>query len=173
MVVGMWAIDDPVLARALRPLDGVVGASWIPPAQSTRAMREYRRAFVHAFPGLPGKLAESPVVMAYHDSMEGVLRGIEDADGRLGEGRRRLHEALSHVRLDLPTGPVRLDENRHAVRQIYLKRIVFGDGGRQADRLVRVVPGVEQSFGGLLSKSPPPGPGSQPCRKATPPPWAR
>jgi hypothetical protein len=102
-----------------------------------------------------------------------VLRGIEDADGRLGEGRRRLHEALSHVRLDLPTGPVRLDENRHSVRQIYLKRIVFGDGGRRADRLVRVVRGVEQSFGGLLSKSPPPGPGSQPCRKATPPPWDR
>jgi len=173
MVVGMWAVDDPGLARALGPLDGVVGASWIPPAQSTRAMREYRRAFVHAFPGLSGKLAEAPLVMAYHDSMEGVLRGLEDADGRLGEGRRRLHEALSHVRLDLPTGPVRLDENRHSIRQIYLKRIVVGDGGRRADQLVHVVPGVEQSFGGLLSKSPPPGPGSQPCRKATPPPWAR
>jgi len=173
MVVGMWAVDDPGLARALGPLDGVVGASWIPPAQSTRAMREYRRAFVHAFPGLSGKLAEAPLVMAYHDSMEGVLRGLEDADGRLGEGRRRLHEALSHVRLDLPTGPVRLDENRHSIRQIYLKRIVVGDGGRRADQLVHVVPGVEQSFGGLLSKSPPPGPGSQPCRKATPPAWAR
>jgi branched-chain amino acid transport system substrate-binding protein len=136
-------------------------------------MREYRRAFVHAFPGLPGKLAEPPIVMDFHDSMEGVLRGLEDADGQLGEGRRRLHEALSHVRLDLPTGPVRLDENRNAVRRIYLKRIVFRDGRRQADQLVRVVPGVEQSFGGLLSKSPPPGPGSQPCRKATPPSWAR
>ena len=173
IVAGMWTMDDPALARALRPLDGVVGASWIPPAQSTRAMREYRRAFVHAFPGLPGKAAEWPLVMAYHDAMEGVLRGLEDADGRLGEGRRRFHEALSHVRLDLPTGPVRLDENRRSIRQIYLKRIVIGDGGRRADQLVHVVPGVEQSFGGLLSKSPPPGPGSQPCRKATPPPWAR
>jgi ABC-type branched-subunit amino acid transport system substrate-binding protein len=173
MVVGMWVIDDPVWASALGPLDGVVGASWIPPAQSTRAMREYRRAFVHAFPGLPGKAAEWPLVMAFHDSMEGVLRGIEDADGRLGEGRRRLHEALSHVRLDLPTGPVRMDENRHSIRQIYLKRIVVRGGGRRADELVHVVPGVDQSFGGLLSKSPPPGPGSQPCRKATPPSWDR
>jgi hypothetical protein len=25
----------------------------------------------------------------------------------------------------------------------------------------------------LLSQAPPPGPHSQPCRKATPPPWAR
>jgi branched-chain amino acid transport system substrate-binding protein len=173
IVAGMWTVDDPVLAPALGPLDGVVGASWIPPAQSTRAMREYRRAFVHAFPGLPGKTAEWPLVMAYHDSMEGVLQGIEDADGRLGEGRRRLLEALAHVRLDLPSGPVRMDENRNAIRQIYLKRIVVGAGGRRADQLVQVVPGVEQSFGGLLSTSPPPGPGSQPCRKATPPPWAR
>src|SRR5262249_3740896 len=129
--------------------------------------------FVHAFPGLPGKAAEWQFVMAFHDAMEGVLQGIEDADGRLGKGRRRLLEALSHVRLDLPTGPVRMDGNHNAIRQIYLKRIEIGDGGRRTDQVVHVVPGVEQSFGGLLSKSPPPGPGSQPCRKATPPPWDR
>jgi hypothetical protein len=38
---------------------------------------------------------------------------------------------------------------------------------------VGVVPEVEQTFGGLLSDAPSPGPGSQPCRKATPPPWVR
>jgi hypothetical protein len=58
MVAGMWTIDDPGLAGVLGHLKGDVGASWIPPAQSTRAMRGYRRAFVHAFPGLQRKTAE-------------------------------------------------------------------------------------------------------------------
>jgi hypothetical protein len=67
---------------------------------------------------------------------------------------------------------VHLDRNRQAVRNIYLKRISRG-GGRRVFQLVRVVPEVEQTFGGVLSAAPSPGPGSQPCRKATPPPWAR
>ena len=112
------------------------------------------------------------VVLAFHDAMEGLLRGLEAADGDLSDGRRRLREELARVRFDLPSSPVRLDRNRQAVRNVYLKRIDY-EGGKQVSRLVRVVPDVEQTFGGLLSKSPPPGPGSQPCRKATPPPWAR
>ena len=104
--------------------------------------------------------------------MEGLLRGLEAADGDLSDGRRRLREELARVRFDLPSSPVRLDRNRQAIRNVYLKRIDY-EGGKQVSRLVRVVPDVEQTFGGLLSKSPPPGPGSQPCRKATPPPWAR
>ena len=83
---------------------------------------------------------------------------------------RRLRRELARVSFDVPSGPVHLDRNRQAVRNTYLKRIGRGSGER-AFGLVRVVPGVEQTFGGLLSHAPAPGPGSQPCRKATPPPW--
>ena len=103
----------------------------------------------------------------------GLLRGIEASDGDLSDGRRRLRAELARVRLDLPSGPALLDRNRQAVRRTYLKRIVGGRGGKRTFELVRVVPGVEQTFAGLLSGAPAPGPGSQPCRKATPPPWAR
>jgi hypothetical protein len=65
-----------------------------------------------------------------------------------------------------------LDRNRQAVRNTYLERVGRG-GDRQKLQPVRVVPEVEQTFGGLLSDAPSPGPGSQPCRKATPPPWVR
>jgi len=100
------------------------------------------------------------------------LRGLEAAEGDLSDGRQRLREELARLRFDLPSSPVRLDRNRQAVRNVYLKRIGY-ENGKRAFRLVRVVPDVEQSFGGLLSNAPPPGPGSQPCRKGTPPPWAR
>jgi branched-chain amino acid transport system substrate-binding protein len=173
MVVGTYVLEDSnTLVPIDGPLGGVVGASSIPPAKATPAMRAHRTAFSKAFPGLPPSDAETPIVLAFNDAMEGLLRGLEAADGDLSDGRQRLREELARVRFDLPSGPVHLDRNRQAVRNIYLKRISRG-GGRRVFQLVRVVPEVEQTFGGLLSDAPAPGPGSQPCRKATPPPWVR
>jgi branched-chain amino acid transport system substrate-binding protein len=173
MVVGTYVLEDSnTLVPIAGPPAGVVGASSIPPANATPAMRAHRRAFSKAFPGLPPSDAETPIVLAYNDAMEGLLRGLEASDGDLSDGRQRLREELARVRFDLPSGPVHLDRNRQAVRNTYLKRIDRG-GGRRAFQPVRVVPGVEQTFAGLLSDAPSPGPGSQPCRKATPPPWVR
>jgi branched-chain amino acid transport system substrate-binding protein len=170
LVVGRYVLEDSnTIVPIAHPPAGVVGASSIPPANSTPAMRDYRRAFTKEFPGLPPSDAETPIVLAFNDAMEGLLRGLEASDGDLSDGRRRLREELARVRFDLPSSPVHLDRNRQAVRNTYLKRISRG-GGFQ---LVRVVPGVEQTFGGLLSDAPAPGPTSQPCRKATPPPWVR
>jgi branched-chain amino acid transport system substrate-binding protein len=171
IVVGTYVLEDSnTLVPIAGPLAGVVGASSIPPAGATPGMRRHRRAFSKAFPGLPPSDAETPVVLAYHDAMEGLLRGLEASEDDLSDGGRRLREELARVRLDLPSGPVHLDGNHQAVRNTYLKRISRGGAGPEF-RLVRTVPEVEQTFGGLLSDAPAPGPGSQPCRKATPPPW--
>src|SRR5262245_5741279 len=173
MVVGRYVLEDSNTLVPIAHLPaGVVGASSIPPANATPAMRAYRTAFSKAFPGLPPSDAETPIAMGFHDAMEGLLRGLEGSDGDLSDGRQRLREELARVRFHSPSGPVHLDRNRQAVRNTYLKRVGRG-GGRQAFQLVRVVPGVEQTFGGLLSDAPAPSPGSQPCRKASPPPWAR
>lgn len=171
MVVGTYVLEDSnTLVPIAGPLAGVVGASSIPPAGATPAMRRHRKAFSTAFPGLPPSDAETPVVLAYHDAMEGLLRGLEASDGELGDGRGRLREELARVSFDLPSGPVHLDRDHQAVRSTYLKRISRG-GSRREFRLVRTVPDVEQTFGGLLSGAQAPGPGSQACRRAAPPPW--
>jgi branched-chain amino acid transport system substrate-binding protein len=169
MVVGTYVLEDSnTLVPIAHPPVGVVGASSIPPANETPAMRRHRAAFSKAFPGLPPSYAETPLSLDYNDAMEGLLRGLDASEGDLSDGRRRLRTELARVRLDLPSSPVHLDRNHQAVRNTYLKRIGDGEGAFQ---LVSVVPGVEQTFGGLLSDAPAPGPGSQPCRKATPPPW--
>ena len=173
MVVGTYVLEDSnTIVPIAGPPAGVVGASSIPPANATPAMRAHRREFSKAFPGLPPSDAETPIVLAFNDAMEGLLRGVEASEGDLSDGRQRLREELTQVRFDLPSSPVYLDRNRQAVRNTYLKRVVRG-GGQRAFKLVRVVPEAEQTFGGLLSDAPSPGPGSQPCRKATPPPWVR
>ena len=90
-------------------------------------------------------------MLDFNDAMEGLLRGLEASDGDLSDGRQRLREELARVRLDLPSSPVHLDQNRQVIRNTYLKRVAR-TGGRRAFQLVRVVPGVEQTFGGLLSR---------------------
>ena len=173
LVAGTYVLEDSnTLVPIAHQPAGVVGGSSIPPADETPAMRRHRAAFSKAFPGLPPSYAETPLLLAFNDAMEGLLRGLDASEGDLSDGRRRLRGELARVRFDLPSSPVHLDRNRQAVRNTYLKRI-SGGGGKRKFRLVRVVPGVEQTFGGLLSDAPAPGPGSQPCRKATPPPWAR
>lgn len=174
IVVGAYVIGDPaVIASAGPRLDGVVGAAPVPPANSTAAMREHRRAFVDAFPSQPPEFAEGLHVLAFHDAMEGLLRGLEATDADLSRGRQRLRAALARVEFQAPASPVRLDRNRQAVRTTYVLRVAWPAGGKPSVELLRSVPAVEQTFGGLLSKAPPPGPGSQPCTKAAPPPWAR
>jgi ABC-type branched-subunit amino acid transport system substrate-binding protein len=174
IVVGSYVIEDPsIVSPVAAAIDGVVGASPIPPVGSTAVMRRHRREFARVFPGLPPGFAAGPIVLGYHDPMEGLLRGLEAAGADLSNGRARLREELGRVQIDVPGGPVRLDRNRQAVRNVYLKQIVSGAKGAYSLRLVRVVPEVEQTFGGLLSRAPSPGPGSQPCTRATPPPWSR
>jgi branched-chain amino acid transport system substrate-binding protein len=170
LVAGAYVLDDTNTLVPIAGLPaGVVGVSSIPPVNTTPAMRAHRKAFSTAFPGLPPEDAETAIVLAFHDAMEGLLHGLEAAEGDLSDGRQRLRDELARVRVDLPSGPVRLDRNHQAVRNTYVKRL-----SREGElQLVRVVPEVEQTFGGLLSEAPPPGPGSQPCRRATPPPWAR
>jgi branched-chain amino acid transport system substrate-binding protein len=170
LILGAYLMDDSNSFVHVALPAGVVGVSSTPPANSTPAMRRHRAEFSKAFPGLFPADAETRAVLAFHDAMEGLLRGIEAADGDLSDGRQRLHESLAEVRFDAPSSPVRLDRNRQAVRNTYVERV-----GREPRKreLVRVVPGVEQTFRGLLSSSPAPGPGSQPCRKGSPPSWAR
>ena len=93
-------------------------------------------------------------MLAFNDAMEGLLRGLEASNGDLSDGRQRLREELARVSFDAPralctsTGTARQSGTPTWSESVR--------GGRWAFQLVRVVPGVEQTFGGLLSDVPSP-----------------
>jgi branched-chain amino acid transport system substrate-binding protein len=171
LLVSSANLEDPELMQTVgRKLDGVVGSTWLPSSPPSPVLRDYRRRWRAAFPGLPAAFANHSAVIGYYNALEetvSALGRIRSADVPAG-----LMTELRRARLDLPGGPVTVDLNRQAVRDGYLSRIV-DRGGKLSLEPVRVVPHVEQSFAGLLSDAPPPGPGSQPCERATPPAWAR
>jgi branched-chain amino acid transport system substrate-binding protein len=167
---GQSLLDPTLLTTLGRRLDGVVSTTWLPSSSPSPALRDFRLQWKAAFPGIPGSFSGDPVVIGYYNSMEAVLAALR----RVGSADTRpaLEKTLGRTRLDLPGGRVTLDRNRQAVRDGYLSRIVV-HGGRTTLEPVKVVPRVEQTFAGLLSSAPPPGPGTQPCRKGSPPVWAQ
>jgi branched-chain amino acid transport system substrate-binding protein len=142
----------------------VVGGS--PAVQWTQPERAYARAFARAFPGIPAQGALTGTSLAYYVGVEAALEALTRAHGASG---RPFQDALAALRLDSPAGRIRLDRDRQAIGPNYLSRIAPG-----GIRTVRVVPGVEHTFGGYFTAArPPPSETSPGCVKRTPPPWAR
>jgi len=171
LLVSSANLEDPELMQTVgRRLDGVVGSTWLPSSPPSPVLRDYRRRWLVAFPGLPAAFANHSAVIGYYNALEETVSAL----GRIrsADVRAELMTELRRAHLDLPGGPVILDRNRQAVRDGYLSRIV-DRGGKLSLEPVRVVPHVEQTFAGLLSSAPPPGPDTQPCRKGSPPAWAR
>jgi branched-chain amino acid transport system substrate-binding protein len=155
-------IADPGVIPSARGV--VTGGS--PPIQPTPAGRAYMRSFAKAFPTLPAQQALTDRSLAYAVGVEAALHALARAQGAAG---RPFLEALAGVRLDSPLGRIRLDRDRQAIGPSYLSQI--GPGGV---RTLRVVPGVEHTFGGYFrAAGSPPSETSPACVKRMPPPWAR
>jgi branched-chain amino acid transport system substrate-binding protein len=142
------------------------------PDKPTPAVARYLSRFTKAFPEIPPPVALNSLALAYRDGVEAALRGLERSDG---DGGLALQRALADVRLDdSPEGPIRLDARRQAIAPNFLSRVVIGADGKPSVRMLRIVPNVEQTFGGYFTPQSPPRTRTSPaCHKATPPPWAR
>jgi branched-chain amino acid transport system substrate-binding protein len=166
-------LEDPTFLKVLGPrLDGVTLTSWLPAGPPADALRRHRAAYRRFFPRLPAAFADVSGVIGYSDSVEALLQALERSGGKLSDDRYRFRQELGRLRLVLPRGIVTLDRNRQAVTSVPLVRLRLR-GGEVTTEPVSSAANVEQSFGGLLTKAPPPGPSSQQCRRATPPSWAR
>jgi hypothetical protein len=155
---------------ALAGAAGTAVAYDLPPTSPRPAWRRQVRGFREAFPGLPTEFATDPLYMHLGTAMEAVAQGIERSHGELGRQQRLFRDALSELTLDAPAGPVRIDANGQAVVDVHIERVT-ADGRRAPLRLVE---GVEQTFGGAFGRSTPPPTRALPrCERRPPPPWAR
>jgi branched-chain amino acid transport system substrate-binding protein len=112
----------------------------------------------------------------YYTAMTGLLKGLEEVNGDVSD-QQPLQDALAQVSLsgdEAPWGDVTLDENRQAISNVFLKKIVAdktGDGVPDVQTLSRI-PEVDQTFGGAFTAdTPPPDRDNPKCEKGTAPPW--
>jgi branched-chain amino acid transport system substrate-binding protein len=173
LLVGGMFFDSKNLEPPGSSLDGTVVGGFIPRDPGFVSMRRYAESYAKAFPELPSEAAGTPLVLPVTASVEAVLSAIEEVDGDLGRGQTDFREALAATDLDVPSGHVRLDANRQAEVTTYLERVTHR-GGTVATEIVRRIPRVDQSFGGIFTdRTPSPTYGEPTCERRTPPPWAR
>jgi branched-chain amino acid transport system substrate-binding protein len=150
---------------------GVVTGGPEPSALTGPASSRYLAAMHKAF---PDQNAYYIFPIAYYDSMQAVLKALEQVHGDLSGGERRFRAALANVHLDSPVGPIRLDRNRQAIAASYLGQYQRNGTGGLVQRTILPVPNVDQTFGGYFHVNGPLPSRTYPaCHRATPPPWAR
>jgi branched-chain amino acid transport system substrate-binding protein len=172
MVGGIfWSFIGPELQK--RAADVVI-ASPVPFGSATPpAWDDYVSSFRKAFPSLAA-IAGGIFDIGYYDAMEAALEALERVHGDLSGGQGRFRTALAAVRLDSPIGPIRLDHNRQAVAANFLIQLRMERNGKPAPRTIRLVTGVEATFGGYFrTNGPVPSRTYPPCKHGNAPPWAR
>jgi hypothetical protein len=132
------------------------------------------KAYDSSYPGLPPGTAAGSLAVLYRNAVEAVAEALTETRGDSGPGGERLRSELSRMTAGTLPRPTRLDENRQAVTSVFLARIGKNRGKVPVLRTVRVVNGVEQTFGGIFR---PEGGAitatTDACRRdAAPPPWA-
>ena len=77
-----------------------------------------------------------------------------------------LQAALADLELDVPYGPVTLDENRQGIIDTFVAQLVLDEEGEVVQQTKYIVPGVDQTFGYLLERDGSAGTGQHALRRA-------
>jgi len=122
------------------PSAGPIADAWDNPKWK-QFVADYKAAFPKGFP--------SPSLFAhgYYVSTIALLTALDQVNGDVSDGGAKLRDALAKLELDTPTGKVKLDANRNAVADIFLTEVSEGADGNLYNKVIKVVPQVNQTLG--------------------------
>ena len=156
-LIGNLFVDDPIVLEEIG--DRVIGVtvSGNTAGDATGPDVEEYISRLEVYPEV-AEAAASVFVYHYYGAMEAYAQALEELDGDTSDPDQ-LHETLANVELTGPEaayGDVRLDENRQAISDNYVKHVVMGEAGGlpTAETLARV-PNVDQAFGGAFTPDTP------------------
>lgn len=148
IIAGSITADQSVLGAEGKRKDAMIGTpsagpiadSWDDPRWQA-FVAAYQKAYPDGFP--------SPSLFAhgYYVSTKAALAGLDAVGGDLSDGQAKYREALAGLKLDTPTGAVSLDENRNGIADIFLTEVAEGPDGKLYNKVVKVIPQVDQVLG--------------------------
>ena len=148
MIGGSITVDQTVLGSKGKtktylvgtPSAGPIADNWDNPKWKA-FVAAYKKAYPDGFP--------SPSLFAhgYYVEAEAMIHALDDVHGDLSDGQKTFREALASETLDTPTGQVKLDKNRQAVADIFLTEVAQGPDGNLYNKVVKVIPEVNQTLG--------------------------
>jgi branched-chain amino acid transport system substrate-binding protein len=148
MVGGSITVDQTVLNFKGKRRESLLGTPSAGPiadsydgADWKKFVADYKANFKDGFP--------SPSLFAYvyYINMKAALDGLDAVKGDLSGGQAKYREALKSLKLQTPTGVVTLDENRQAIGTTFVTEVAKAADGGFYNKVVKVVPNVNQRLG--------------------------
>jgi branched-chain amino acid transport system substrate-binding protein len=169
--------DDPLVLKEVgNSLIGGTTAAMTAGDSDDPEVKAYLQRLEDSYGKELAGLGPSVFTYGYYTAGQALVKALEEVNGDISD-QSKLQEALANTTLsgdEAPYGDVKLDENRQAISNVFVKRIVkdkTGDGVPDVETFRRV-PEVDQTFGGFFSaESPAPDRSNPKCKKGTPPAW--
>jgi branched-chain amino acid transport system substrate-binding protein len=148
LIGGSITVDQTVLGSKGKQKDFVIGTPAAGPIADNndapewkKFVADYKTMFPDGFP--------SPSLFAhgYYINTKAVLLALDKVGGDLSDGQKKFRETLAALEFDTPTGKVKLDKNRQAIADIFLTEVAKGPDGNLYNKVVKVIPAVNQTLG--------------------------
>lgn len=147
LIGGSITVDQTVLTSKGKIRDVLIGTPSAGPIADTNDTAPWK-AFVDEYKKQPGAFpSPSLFAHAYYLNMKAMIMALETVKGDTSDGGKALQEALAKVSFEGPTGKVSLDANRNAIADIFLTEVSEGSDGNLYNKLVKVIPQVNQTLG--------------------------
>ena len=148
LIGGSITVDQTVLGTQGKQRDYVIGTPSAGPIADNaegpawkKFVDDYKASYKDGFPS-PSLFAQG-----YYIETKALLAALDKVNGDVSGDQAKLRDALTHLALDTPTGKVTLDKNRQAVADNYLTEVAKADDGHLYNKVVKVIPAVNQTLG--------------------------
>jgi branched-chain amino acid transport system substrate-binding protein len=148
LIGGSITVDQTVLGTQGRQRDYVIGTPAAGPIADNaegpawkKFVDDYKAAYKDGFPS-PSLFAQG-----YYIEAMAMLAALDKVKGDLSDNQAKFRDALATLQLDTPTGKVTLDKNRQAIADNYLTEVAKADDGHLYNKVVKVIPAVNQTLG--------------------------
>ncbi|MGE0719303.1 MAG: ABC transporter substrate-binding protein [Alphaproteobacteria bacterium] len=148
MVGGSITVDQTVLNFRGKRRESLLGTASAGPIADSydgpewkKFVADYKASYKDGFP--------SPSLFAYvyYINMKAALDALDAVKGDLSDGQAKYRAQLASMTLKTPTGDVKLDENRQAIGTTFITEVAKGADGTFYNKVVKIVPGVDQRLG--------------------------
>jgi ABC-type branched-subunit amino acid transport system substrate-binding protein len=150
LIGGSIMADPTVLSSKGKAKDALIGTPTSGPFATDNPAPEwqaYVKAYQDAFPA--DKRFPSPTLfgVGYHVATLAMIAALNEINGDLSGGQKKLHASLSKLKLKTPLGVVSLNENRQATGSVFVTEVSANPDGTLSNKMVARVDNVNQTLG--------------------------
>ena len=148
LIGGSLTVDQNILSvkgTLSERVMGMASSSLIADDNPAPAWQEFIRSYRDQFPD--GMASPTITAYGYYVNTKAALLALQAVGGDLSGDQSRFREALSSLEFESPTGPIKLDHNRNAIANVFIRLVDKKPDGSLYNRLVKTIPNVNQTLG--------------------------